>query len=152
LCGQAYFYVNVIGSGPFDYSWYRNGVEIVGATDSWYLTPPVEQDDNESTYHCVVANCEGAYQVTSESALLSVEPPCTFEIPAISLSAALLEPEEILTISGIRFTPGAQALIAIRNNLGQIVFEDIIDPIDILGSFEYDLEVGMDYTGGEYSV
>jgi len=71
LSGQpASFWVTATGSGPFSYQWQRNGVDIPGATSSWYTTSPVAQADNGTTFRAAVSS--GSASVTSASATLTV--------------------------------------------------------------------------------
>lgn len=61
----------LLKAGPASgYQWQKNNVDIPGATDSTYTTPPVVVNDDGTTYRCVVSDAEG--HVSSEAATLSV--------------------------------------------------------------------------------
>ena len=56
--------------GPIRYQWQRNGVDIPGATNSAYITPPVSVADSGTKYACVIS--AGAASATSTPAVLTV--------------------------------------------------------------------------------
>jgi len=58
------------GTAPLSYQWRKAGVNILGATDSSYITPSVTAADNGAEYSVVVTNSFGS--VSSNNALLSV--------------------------------------------------------------------------------
>jgi hypothetical protein len=60
----------VVGSTPFYYQWFTNGVAAAGATNSVLSFTTASSDDN-STYYLVVTNIYG--RATSEVATLTVE-------------------------------------------------------------------------------
>lgn len=69
--GQATtFSVTATGSKALKFQWQRDSVDISGATNSSYTTPPVVLDDNGRSYRCVVTNSYGT--ATSQGAVLSV--------------------------------------------------------------------------------
>jgi hypothetical protein len=73
LVGQsASFAVGVAGVGPISYQWRRNGVEIAGATDFTYITPPTALADSGSLF--TVRVCNEVACVTSSPAQLTVLP------------------------------------------------------------------------------
>ena len=62
---------NVSANGDsLSYQWQRNGVDIPGATDSFYLTPPATQGDGGTVFTVTVINTNGS--VTSNQAILVV--------------------------------------------------------------------------------
>ncbi len=67
---RALFTTSALGTAPLQFQWEKNGTPISGATDTFYLTPPVTIADNNSEYRCVVSNTYGS--VTSNSADLTV--------------------------------------------------------------------------------
>jgi alkaline phosphatase D len=56
----ATYSVGATGDPPLTYQWHKNGVDIGGATDSTYVTPPVTKDDNRSTFSVTVSNPGGS--------------------------------------------------------------------------------------------
>jgi hypothetical protein len=69
---RARFDVTATGTLPLQYQWQKNGANILGAHRSTYLTPPVTDADNGSTFDVIVANTSGS--VTSNTATLTVKP------------------------------------------------------------------------------
>ncbi len=65
---------NVIlgGTAPYTYQWYKNGVQIAGATSNSYTTPVLTMVDNGNTYYCYVTNCSGGSNAISNVATLSI--------------------------------------------------------------------------------
>ena len=71
LSGQpASFWVTATGSGPINYQWQRNGIDIPGATSNWYTIPSIGTDDNGAVFRAVATNESG--RVTSAEAKLTV--------------------------------------------------------------------------------
>ncbi|MCC6396383.1 MAG: immunoglobulin domain-containing protein, partial [Bacteroidetes bacterium] len=68
--GTATFNVGATGTPPLSYKWQKNGVDIDGAINTSYTTPPVTAGDNGATFRCVVTNAYG--NATSNSATLTV--------------------------------------------------------------------------------
>ncbi|MBI5472802.1 MAG: carbohydrate-binding protein [Ignavibacteriae bacterium] len=69
--GQAAtFTVSAAGTTPLFYQWQKNNLDVGGATNTSYTTPPVSTSDNGSTFRCIVSNSAGT--VTSNSATLNV--------------------------------------------------------------------------------
>ncbi len=56
---QARFVIWPTGSEPISFQWLKNGVEITGATDTVYFTPPTIIDDSGSVFRCRVTNPVG---------------------------------------------------------------------------------------------
>ncbi len=75
--GTATFSVTANGTAPFTYQWYKNGVAISGATNNSYTTPMLSISDNGNYYYCIVTNCNGSYNATSNNATLTVVSSCT---------------------------------------------------------------------------
>ena len=59
LTGDLSLYVHVLGSPPFTFQWYRNGLPIPGATEQGYGVARVT-DADEGDYHVVVSNHAGS--------------------------------------------------------------------------------------------
>jgi gliding motility-associated-like protein len=74
----ASFHVEINGSAPFTYQWYRNNDLIIGATEARYTTPLVSLSEDGDLYQVKVTNCQGANSVASRKALLKVinKPAC----------------------------------------------------------------------------
>jgi PKD repeat protein len=66
----ATFSVSADGTAPLSYQWQRNGLDIPGATQSSYTTPPTTVDDDGATFRCIVSNEAGSD--TSNPATLTV--------------------------------------------------------------------------------
>ena len=66
----AKFTVTATGTTPLSYQWKKNGVNITGATQASYTTPPTTLADNGSLFAVVVSNVAGS--VTSNNAILTV--------------------------------------------------------------------------------
>ena len=68
---RARFSVTATGTLPLEYQWRKNGGNIPGAQSSIYVTPPVANGDDGSTFDVIVANSYGS--VTSNTATLTVK-------------------------------------------------------------------------------
>ena len=66
----AKFSVRATGTRPLHYQWMKNGVNIIGATNSSYTTPPTIPGDNGALFAVTVTNLAGS--VTSNNAILTV--------------------------------------------------------------------------------
>ena len=75
--GTATFSVSVNGTAPFLYFWYKNGVQIPGASNSSYTTPPLTTSDNGNYYYCLITNCNSQNGTSSNRANLTVNTSCT---------------------------------------------------------------------------
>lgn len=75
--GTATFSVVANGTSPFTYQWRKNGSNISGATNPSYITPVLTLSDNGNTYSCFITNCNGANNITSNNATLTVTNSCT---------------------------------------------------------------------------
>ncbi len=69
---KATFKVKATGTPPLSYQWKKNGIDIVGATRSKYVTPALTIEDNGAKFSVVVSNSAGS--VTSRRAKLTVVP------------------------------------------------------------------------------
>ncbi len=67
---SASFSVSAVGSSPLLFQWQKNGVNIVGATDSTYTLTGITLSENGSVFRCVISNAFGT--TTSNGATLSV--------------------------------------------------------------------------------
>jgi hypothetical protein len=71
IVGQtASFSVVAAGTSPLSYQWQKNGLAIVGATSSSYVTPPSATSDNGAQFIVTVTNAAG--NVSSSAATLTV--------------------------------------------------------------------------------
>ncbi len=78
---SATFTFSATGTAPLGYQWQKNGINISGATDTGYTTPPATFADSNSQYRCLVSNAYGS--VTSNIAILTVNTP---EMPVIMIN------------------------------------------------------------------
>lgn len=62
--------VSAIGSTPLHYRWYKNGTPVPDSDLNPYTTPPLQFDDDGSTYAVTVSNAYGS--TTSQPATLNV--------------------------------------------------------------------------------
>ena len=69
----ATFSVKATGTAPLAYQWQKNGVDIAGATQPAYTTPPTTAADNGSVFRVTVSNIAGS--VTSNQKTLTVNLP-----------------------------------------------------------------------------
>ncbi len=67
----ATFSVVATGTGPLNFTWYKNGTAIPGATSATYATPATAATDNAAQFAVVVGSTLGS--VTSSAATLSVD-------------------------------------------------------------------------------
>jgi len=70
---SATFSVSTLGAEPTTYQWQRDGVDIDGATDPTFTTPPTTAADDGARYRCVVSNAFGGE--SSPEATLTVLVP-----------------------------------------------------------------------------
>src|SRR4029453_13450101 len=68
---KAKFTVTAIGKKPLSYQWTKDGVNITGATQASYTTPPTTLTDDGSLFAATVTNSAGS--VTSNNATLTVQ-------------------------------------------------------------------------------
>ena len=64
------FTVTATGTSPLHYQWRKNGGNIIGATKSFYTTPPTTLADNGAVFAVTVTNRAGS--ATSNNATLTV--------------------------------------------------------------------------------
>ena len=75
MAGQpASFWVTANGSGPLQYQWQRDGVNIDGATSNWYTLPVTTAADTGAVFRAVVTNDSGSV-VSAEAKLTVVAAP-----------------------------------------------------------------------------
>lgn len=70
--GTVTWSMNVSGTSPFTYQWFKNGSIMNGETNSSYTSPSLNLSDNGNTYYCYVTNCAGTKNATSNSATITV--------------------------------------------------------------------------------
>jgi hypothetical protein len=70
----ATFSIALDGTPPFSIKWFRDGVEIPGADQPNYTTPPTTVGMNGSKYHAEVTSPESPTPVVSGDATLTVNP------------------------------------------------------------------------------
>ncbi len=76
IVGQtATFSVVATGTGPIQYQWQKNGVNISGAAGSSYVTPAVTAEENGSSFRCIATN--SFETILSNIAILTVIPQPT---------------------------------------------------------------------------
>jgi Right handed beta helix region len=68
----AIFTVASAGTAPLSYQWLKNGVPILGATNSSYSIPSISSNDSGSSFSVNITNTFGT--LTSNSASLTVSP------------------------------------------------------------------------------
>ncbi len=77
----ATFSVQASGTAPLTYKWQKNSVDIDGATETSYTTPPVSKSDSGALFRCIVSN--GGGDTPSAAARLivlsSAAPTITFQ-------------------------------------------------------------------------
>jgi hypothetical protein len=73
----ATFLVEVEGTNPLSFQWYKNGETIVGATGSKYVTPLNTLNDDASKFTVTISNSKGS--VGSDTAVLTIKQ----EIPPV---------------------------------------------------------------------
>jgi regulator of replication initiation timing len=79
----ANFTVTAAGTMPLSYQWKKDGVDITGATNPSYTTPPTTAADNGSYFAVTVTNNAGS--VTSNNAPLILENPDA-DVPALTIA------------------------------------------------------------------
>lgn len=85
---------NVIALGDMlSYQWQMNGIDISGATDATYSTPPVTQDDDGTVFTVTVSNPNGS--VTSNQAVLVFNYSITTDSLVITADSSLITTDRI---------------------------------------------------------
>jgi PKD repeat protein len=69
------FSVQAGGTAPLAYQWQKDGVDIPGANEATYVSPPVALAEDLATFRCEVTNAAGS--AISRSAVLAVNPTGT---------------------------------------------------------------------------
>jgi len=69
----ATFSIVAVGADPLSYQWQQGGMEIPGATESTYTTPPLTAFNDRDLYRCAVSN--GIGSDISDEAVLTVLVP-----------------------------------------------------------------------------
>jgi len=94
LANQPYsFTVDVTGSGPISYKWYRNSVELPLSNTKTYFIENVKQI-NEGIYYCIASNLVNS--VTTNFVQLSVIPNISF---VVNLYSKTVDIGDSLTIN-----------------------------------------------------
>ncbi len=83
----AKFTVTATGTKPLSYQWTKNGVNITGATQASYTTPPTTLADNGSLFAATVSNSAGS--VTSNNATLTVQTKPSITTQPVNQTVAL---------------------------------------------------------------
>lgn len=83
---SAIFSVSAGGDAPFLYFWYKNGVQITGASNATYTTPTLTSGDNGNTYYCIITNCNSLQQAISNTVNLTVN--SSPSIPTVTQSGS----------------------------------------------------------------
>ena len=134
---SASFHVEVWGTQPFYYQWFRDGVPLPGETSDWFVIWETSLADFGTTYYVVVSNAYGSVQ--SDVAGLQVwndfAPPNLVSAQAgtkldqIKLSfyggscgSRPLEPFSASDISNYAISDGLQVLAAELDSSGTNVF------------------------------
>jgi len=151
-CSNATFSVTASGTPPFQYQWYKNGILIQGSTSSTYTTPTLTLSNNGNTYYCKVSHCNGANQVTSNTAVLTVISPCIYSTPSVSINSSTFGPNQTLIISGNNFSPYGGIKITIEHESGTNIGDNIPIIYSNTGTFEYSFQILPSHSHGTYFV
>src|SRR6266446_6819024 len=85
----AHFTVTATGTNPLSYQWTKNGVNITGATQASYTTPPTTLADDGSHFAVTVTNSAGS--VTSNNATLTAEIPPSITTQPVNTTVPVLQ-------------------------------------------------------------
>jgi hypothetical protein len=77
-------FVSALGSEPFFYQWFSNGVVLGGATNPAY-TPPVAAQGSSSIYDCIVSNVAGSVTSTVWSVSILAPPAAPYPQAVLAL-------------------------------------------------------------------
>ena len=152
VCDQVSFTIDVAGAGPFTYSWEKNGIAIPGANQNYFTTPILTTSDNLSTYNCIITDCSNSHSISSNTVLLNVYPPCTYDFPSIVLNKSSVSPGEVITITGSNFTSYGEIDVSIIDEGGLNVLQGIPTTTTGPGIFEIDLTITSTFLTGEYTI
>jgi len=94
---QANFSVTVAGTAPFSYFWYKNNAFLQSTTTPSYTTPVLSLGDNNTTFYCLITNCNNGQEVQTDVVTLMVNPTCT--PPSI-----IAQPQSVAAIPGTQAT------------------------------------------------
>jgi len=152
ICSNATFNIIAEGTPPLQYTWYKNGIQVPGATSSTYTTPTLSLSNNGNTYYCIVSDCNGSNQAISSTATLTVIPPCIYNSPSLTLSSSSLIPGQNLSITGLHFTPNGLIDLFVEDESGQNVTEEVTLTYINPGMFQFTIPVTSTFSDGEYIV
>ncbi|NMD21950.1 MAG: hypothetical protein GYA76_17150, partial [Verrucomicrobia bacterium] len=104
----ATFDVSAVGSAPLTYQWFKNSVQIDGATSASYTTSPAVAADNGAVFTVVVSNESGALVSSATGRLGVVLPPRIITQPSgatvavgssvyLQVLASMVSPDEQLS-------------------------------------------------------
>ena len=80
----ATFIVEAVGAESLSYQWRKDGVNIPGAVNASYTTPPTALADDGARFTCVVSNTHGSAE--SDAAALTVVPVLTEAYAVVDLA------------------------------------------------------------------
>jgi len=152
VCNSKTFTVTTNGSLPIQYAWYKNNILIPNSNAPSYTTPPLTISDNGNSYYCIVSNCNDINRDTSNNAILTVNAPCIFNNPGISLSSSTLIPGQSLNINGVNFTYFGEIELTVRNENGELVGQNVSINYINPGKFSFTLPITNTFLDGLYSV
>jgi uncharacterized repeat protein (TIGR01451 family) len=78
---SATFNVEVVGTAPFSYQWYRGGVPIADATNASYTTAPVTASDHGAQFVVTISNLCGIVTSAPPAVLSFLSPPTIVSDP-----------------------------------------------------------------------
>jgi hypothetical protein len=141
--GQAAaFSVVANGTAPLTYQWKENGAAITGATSSSYAIPATTTSDNGATFIVTVSNSAG--NVTTSSAILTVNAPASLQITTAQLPGGTVAGSYSATLSAIGgSTPYTWSLLsgALPNGLALTAGGTISGTPSLAGSFPFTPQV-----------
>lgn len=81
----ATFSVDATGHLPISFQWRRNGMDIIGATGSSYVTPAACCGENGAVYSVLVSNSSGS--IKSNDAILYVDWTITIDSTVVTVDS-----------------------------------------------------------------